>query len=128
MILRFSCLMLGLAVLAQPLRAAEPASLTAKDLAAKLNAAQEGTSLVRLRMEIQQPPGTTKTTLQVQIKERRTRSSAEALYQVIYPKDRKGEAVLLRSGGGKGTSGYIAGPGEKPRPLSAGQLGESVLG
>jgi outer membrane lipoprotein-sorting protein len=108
------------------LQAAEPEALSAKDLAAKMSAAQEGTALVRLRMEVQGGKGAG--TLQVQIKERRSRNSAEALYQIIFPKERKGEAVLLRSGAGKGTSGFIAGPGEKPRPLSTGQLGESVLG
>src|SRR5678815_325970 len=76
-------------------RAAEkPSPMTAKELASALSALrQDGASYVRLRMEIK---GTTKETLQLQIKERRTTNSSEVVYQVLYPKERKGESVLLR--------------------------------
>lgn len=81
-----------LAVLAT--HAADPAS----DLAARLKE-PDGTSYVRLRMEIQQPPGQKKATLQLQIKTRRSGDSAAIVYQVLWPGDRKGEAVLLRQSG-----------------------------
>src|ERR1700675_8436 len=76
-------------------RAAEsPSPITANDLAFRLSALrQDGASYVRLRMEIK---GATKETLQLQIKERRTKSASEVVYQVLYPKERKGESVLLR--------------------------------
>ena len=40
-------------------------------------------------------------TLQLQIKERRTKSEVDLVYQVLFPKDRKGEAVLLRRSGSR---------------------------
>src|SRR6185369_104816 len=68
--------------------------MTANDLASRLSEfRQNGASYVRLRMEIK---GATTETLQVQNKERRTKSSSEVVYQVLYPKKRKGESVLLR--------------------------------
>ena len=68
--------------------------MTANDLASRLSALrQNGVSYVRLRMEIK---GATNETLQLQIKERRTTNSSEVVYQVLYPKERKGESVLLR--------------------------------
>src|SRR5262245_39716703 len=75
-------------------RAAEkPSSMTANDLASRLSALRHGVLYVRLRMEIK---GAAKETLQLQIKERRTTNSSEVVYQVLYPKERKGESVLLR--------------------------------
>src|SRR6267143_5212452 len=84
-------------------RAAESSSpMTANDLASRLSALrQDGASYVRLRMEIK---GATKETLQVQIKERRTKNSFEVVYQVLYPKKRKGESVLLRKIGNQRAS------------------------
>ena len=71
--------------------------MTANDLASRLSALrQNGASYVRVRMEIK---GATKETLQLQIKERRTKNSSEVVYQVLYPKERKGESVLLRKSG-----------------------------
>ena len=74
-------------------RAAEsPSPPTANSLASRLSALrQDGASYVRLRMEIK---GATEQTLQLQIKERRTTNSSEVVYQVLYPKERKGESVL----------------------------------
>jgi hypothetical protein len=107
--------------------AAESASLNAKELAAKLSAARtDGASLVRMRMEVKQPPGTVKTALQIQIKERRTRAGTDTVYEVLWPKERKGEAVILHGGGGKATTGYLVGANEKPRPI--GSASQAVFG
>jgi outer membrane lipoprotein-sorting protein len=85
--------------------------LTAKVLAAKLNAIQhDGSSLVRLKM-------TTTTTLQLQIKQRRTASSAEVVYQILWPKERAGEAVLLRQPGNQASSGTLFVPPATFTPL-----------
>ena len=54
-----------------------------------------------LRLEVKQPGDTTKITLQLQIKERRTKSATDLVYQVLWPKERKGEAVLLHKADGK---------------------------
>jgi len=106
-------------------RAAEsPSPLTANDLASRLGALRPvGGSYVRLRMEIN---GTIKETLQVQIKERRTKESIEVVYQVLYPKERKGESVLLRKIGSGPASGTIFVPPNTPRSIN--DLKEPLLG
>src|SRR6266853_495207 len=106
-------------------RAAEsPSLMTANDLASRLSALrQDGASYVRLRMEIK---GATTETLQLQIKERRTKSSSEVVYQVLYPKERKGESVLLRRIGTRPASGSVFVPPNTLRPID--DLKEPLLG
>ena len=83
----------------------KPAEMTANDLASRLGAIrQNGDSYIRLRMEIK---GSAKETFQLQIKERWTTNSSEVVYQVLYPKERKGESVLLRKIGNGRTSGSV---------------------
>ncbi len=123
-----ACLALG--ILVAPLRSAETdaSALSAKDLAAKLASRDEGTAYVRLRLEVKQPSGVAKQTLQIQIKERRTRGSADVLYQVLWPKERKGESVLLHKGAGRPPSGTLFSMTDKTRPLAAAQMGEPLFG
>jgi hypothetical protein len=79
-------------------RAAEsPSALTANDLAFRLSVLrQDDGSYVRLRMEIKGRP-----TKRSSFKSRNAgrRLPAEVVYQVLYPKERKGESVLLRKTG-----------------------------
>jgi hypothetical protein len=101
-----------------------PSPVPANDLASRLSAlSQDGASYVRLRMEIK---GATKETLQLQIKERRTKSSSEVVYQVLYPKERKGESVLLRKIGNRPASGSVFVPPNTLRPID--DLKEPLLG
>jgi hypothetical protein len=87
--------------------------VSAKELASKLSAnLTDGTAFIRLRMK------TGGSTLQVQVKERRTRAGSDILYQVLYPKERKGEAVLLQSRGGK-LSGKTSVPGGAVQNISS---------
>ncbi len=89
--------------LALTLRAADN-SRTANELASQLSALQQdGASYVRLKMEI---TGGATTTLQLQIKQRRTKAATEIVYQVLWPKERKGESVLLRKIGSRAASGF----------------------
>lgn len=119
-----SARLLAALALVLPIHAAENA-MTASQLAAKLSAQQQGTSYVRLRMDIK---GATSETLQVQIKQRRTKSAAEVVYQVLWPKERKGESVLVRQSGGR-VSGSIFTPPNAVRAiegLSAPLLGSDL--
>jgi len=105
--------------------AAEPeaATLTAPELASRLSAKQQdGTSLIRLRMETGG-----KGVLQLQIKSRASRATTDLVYQVLFPKERKGEAVLLRKSSGRVT-GALFTPPDNVRPLTAAQLDESLFG
>ena len=104
--------------------AEKPSPLTANDLAFRLRVLRQyGASYVRLRMEIK---GASKETLQLQIKGRRTMNSSEVVYQVLYPKERKGESVLLRKIGNRPASGSVFVPPNTVRPIS--DLKEPLLG
>ena len=106
-------------------RAAEsPSPMTANDLAFRLSVLrQDDASYVRLRMDIK---GATNETLQLQIKERRTKTSSEVVYQVLYPKERKGESVLLRKTGTVPATGSVFVPPNTVRPID--DLKEPLLG
>ena len=54
-------------------------------------------------MEVRQPAGGTKTVLQLQLKARRTKAATDIVYQVLWPKERKGESVSPPKGGGPRT-------------------------
>jgi hypothetical protein len=104
-----------------------PSAMTANDLASELSKfRQNGVSYVRLRMEIRGATKEIKETLQLQIKERRTKGSSEVVYQVLYPKERKGESVLLRKIGDGPASGSVFVPPNTLRPI--GNLKEPLLG
>ncbi|MEA3209598.1 MAG: hypothetical protein QOE70_2655 [Chthoniobacter sp.] len=99
--------------------------MPAPELAARLSARQQdGTSLIRLRMEVS---GGAKAVLQLQIKSRASKASTELVYQVLFPKERKGEAVLLRKAGGR-LSGTLFTPPDTLRPLTPTQLDEPLFG
>lgn len=102
-----------------------PAALSAKDLAARLSAIMEdGNSFIRMRLE----KGAPKETLQLQIKQRRTKNSTEVVYQVLWPKERKGESVLLRKSGTRPASGALFTPPNTTRTLDAGDMKEPLFG
>ena len=98
--------------------------MTASELASRMSALrQNSVSYIRVRMEIK---GATKEILQLQIKERLTTNSAEIVYQALFPKDRKGESVLLRKMGNSRASGSVFVPPDTIRPIA--DLKESLLG
>lgn len=98
--------------------------VSASELASRLSALQQdGASYVRLKMEIK---GAAKETLQLQIKQRRTKGATEIVYQVLYPKERKGESVLLRKIGNRTASGSAFTPPNTVRPID--NLKEPLFG
>jgi len=108
--------------------AADAPTMSAKDLASKLSALQQdNSSYVRLKMTVKPPAGTRKFSLQLQIKQRRTRGTTEVVYQVLWPKERAGEAVLLKQTGNQ-TSGSVFIPPNTVRPLSGAQMKEALFG
>lgn len=127
MILHAAAVSIGFALSVTPAIAADPApsGMTASELAERLNAGREpGTTYVRARLEVKGEPGTV---LQLQIKERRSRDGGEVLYQVLWPKERKGEAVLLRRSG-HSVSGTLFSPPDTVTPLGASQLTQPFFG
>jgi hypothetical protein len=131
MIVRVVAAMLSLAWLVSSAGSAEPAppATSARDLAAGLAALQQdGASYVRLRLEVKQPGDTVKETLQLQIKERRTKTATDLVYQVLWPKERKGESVLLHQVDGRPPAGSLFIPPDKLRSLTASQMNEALFG
>ena len=127
--LRVPALILGLGWLVSTAAAidAESTAGSARELANRLSALRNGTSYTRLRLEVKQPGDTTKMALQLQIKERRTKNVADIVYQVLWPKERKGEAVLLHKAGGGAATGSLFMPPDKLVTLNASQMSESAL-
>jgi hypothetical protein len=107
---------------------AESPVMSARDLAASLSARQDGTSYVRLRLDVKQPNDTAKIALQIQIKQRRTKAANDLVYQVLWPKERKGEAVLLHEADGRPPTGSLFIPPDKLRSLDASQMNEALFG
>lgn len=84
----------------------------ANELAAKLSASQQdGSSLVRLKMEARG------VTLQLQIKQRRSANATEVVYQILWPKERLGESVLLKKIGNQAATGTLFVPPATMRQL-----------
>ena len=103
-----------------------PAALSAPELAARLSAVMEdGNSFVRVRLDVK---GAANNTLQLQIKQRRTKTSTEIVYQVLWPKERKGEAVLLQRSGNRPASGALFVPPNNVRTLDAGDMKDALFG
>lgn len=99
----------------------------AKALAAQLaSLQQDGSSFARVKMEVT-PENGAKQTLQLQIKQRRSANSTEVVYQILWPKERAGEAVLLKRSGGE-MSGIQFTPPDKVRSLSSAEIKAPLLG
>ena len=111
---------------------AQEAAPSAKDLAAKLSAGiQDGSSLVRIKMEIPPAGGNPKSVLQLQVKSRRNKSGSQIVYQVIWPKESKGEGILLtQSGNGPASATKLTLPNTLARisgtGMDAGIFGSSL--
>src|SRR4026207_192953 len=100
--------------------AADPAS----ELAARLRAKQSGSMFVRIRMEIGSGE---KQTLQVQIKSRVSYAAGDIVYQILFPKERKGESVLLHRSGHK-FSGTLFTLPNNLKPIGSAEMKQSLFG
>jgi hypothetical protein len=110
-------------------RAADVSTKPAQDLAARLSAIrQDGPSYVRLRLETKQPAANTNTVLQLQLKARRTETTTELVYQVLWPKERKGESILLKKTTGHPPTGFAFSPPDTLRPIDTAQMKEPAFG
>jgi hypothetical protein len=128
MTFRFASILLGLAFLHSFALAADPPAMSAADLAGRLSAVRRvPASYVRLKIDLLTQGGG-KSTLQLQIKERQSKGATELVYQVIWPKERKGESVLLRKAGDRAASGTLFVPPETVRSLDAAHMKEPLFG
>jgi Outer membrane lipoprotein-sorting protein len=108
-------------------RAAEPAApvVSAAELAERLDSARQGNALIRSKMDIQSP-NAGKRTLQLQIKERRTKDATDIAYQVLWPNEHKGEAVILHQSHGV-AKGSIIVPKQPVRSIKGSQVNEGLF-
>jgi hypothetical protein len=107
--------------------AGQEGQLAARDLADKLSAnVLDGNSVLRLKMETETTGG--KVVLQLQAKARRSKAVSDILYQVIWPKERKGEGFLLRQAANQAATGSVFTPPDSLRALTGGQMLEGVFG
>lgn len=98
--------------------AEEPSGFSASELASKLSGIQQdGNSYVRYKLD------TAGGTLQIEGKQRKGKGGTEAVYRVLFPKDRKGEAILIKPGGG---THFI--PPDKLQPIPPGKLDDPFFG
>ncbi len=108
---------------------AQDAAPTAKDLAAQLsNNVQDGASLVRLKMDVRQPNAGGKMVLQLQAKSQRAKGSTDLVYQILWPKERKGEGFLLRKSGGRAPTGSVFTLPDSLVQLTAAKMDDGIFG
>ena len=117
----------ALFVAAMPAAEPAPATASATDLANQISAARQGNAVIRARLEVRSTGGT-KQVFQLQIKERRTPTSTDVVYLVQWPKERKGEAVILHQESGGAARGTIVSPSAPPRTLDASQMDGGLFG
>jgi Outer membrane lipoprotein-sorting protein len=117
----------ALLVTAMPAAEPEPGTLSAADLAARMSSARLGNAVIRARLEVRSPDGN-KRVLQLQIKERRTATAADLVYLVQWPKEQKGEAVILHQESGGAARGTVVVPSAPPRTLEASQMDGGLFG
>ncbi len=108
---------------------AQEAAPNAQDIASRLNTAiQDGSSSARVKMDIKPTAEGPKTALQLQIKTRRTSATTDIIYQVLWPKERKGESLLLHKTPGQAASGSIFVPPDSMKTITAAQMKEGIFG
>ena len=104
---------------------AQEAAPSAKELAAQLSSAVlDGSSVVRVKLEGGQPDPV----VQLQIKSRRTAAGTDLLYQVLWPKERKGGGFVMRKASSGSITGSVSVPPGNASPLTAAGLDQPVFG
>jgi len=109
------------------IHAAEPAppAMSAAELADRLNAVSQGNALIRTKLEVRPPDGARRV-LQLQIKQRRTKTATDLVYQALWPDEHKGEAVILHQAQGA-AKGSIIVPQQPVRAIKSSEMNEGLF-
>ncbi len=112
-------------------RAADPATpatstMSADELAAKLDAVGQGNATIRTQLEVRTNGGG-KRVSQLQIKQRRTKDATDLVYSVLWPNDQKGNAVILHQKAGEAPTGSVIDPANKVRALKPSDMSEGLF-
>jgi hypothetical protein len=118
---------LAVALCLRGIHAAEPVApaMSAAELAGRMDAIGQGNALIRTKLEVRSGEGA-KRVLQLQIKQRRTKTSTDLLYQVLWPNEHKGEAVILHQTQGV-AKGSIIVPQQPVRTIKSSQMGDGLF-
>ena len=110
------------------IHAAEPAppAMSAAELADRLNAVSQGNALIRTKLEVRSLDGARRV-LQLQIKQRRTKTATDLVYQALWPDEHKGEAVILHQAQGA-AKGSIIVPQQPVRAIKSSEMNEGLFG
>ena len=100
------------------------AAESAADLAAALRAKEQGSTFVRVRMQVGSGENQV---LQLQIKSRVSDASSDIVYQILFPKERKGESVLLHRSGDKFDGTALTLPANT-KAISSEQMKQALFG
>src|SRR4029077_4263041 len=107
--------------------AAQPApfAMSAAELADRMDAVSQGSALIRSKLEVRSPDGA-KHVLQLQIKQRRTKTTTDLVYQVLWPDEHKGEALILHQAH-RAAKGSIIVPQQPVRAIKASEMNEGLF-
>jgi Outer membrane lipoprotein-sorting protein len=110
------------------IHAAEPAppAMSAAELADRLNAVSQGNALIRTKLEVRPLDGARRV-LQLQIKQRRTKTATDLVYQALWPDEHKGEAVILHQAQGA-AKGSIIVPQQPVRAIKSSEMNQGLFG
>lgn len=118
---------LSLGLISLPAQEPAPPALSAPELASQMDAAFQGNALIRSQMEIR-PPNGGKRVMQLQIKQRRTKSASDLSYRVLWPNEYKDQLVILHQDLPKAPTGFVIAPQQPMRTLTSSQMGDGLLG
>jgi hypothetical protein len=109
-------------------QAQEPAAtaISAEELASRLNTALLGSAQIRTQLEVRNLAGS-KRVLQLQIKQRRTKTATDLAYRVLWPNESKDQVVLLHQDAGRAPSGSIILPHQPARAIESSQMGDGLF-
>jgi len=89
-----------------------------------MDSVSQGNALIRSKLEVQSNGA--KRVFQLQIKQRRAKGATDVVYQVLWPNEHKGEAVILRQDGNS-SKGSIIIPQQPVRAIKASQMSDGIL-
>jgi Outer membrane lipoprotein-sorting protein len=119
---------LTFALLSLSLPAQEPATpaMSAQELAGRIDTTLQGNALIRSQMELRFSNGG-KRVLQLQIKQRRTKTAGDLAYRVLWPNEYKEQVVILHQESGKAPAGSVILPHQPVRTLDSAHMNEGLF-
>jgi len=109
-------------------RAEDPPApaISAQELAGRLNAAVQGSAQIRTQLEVRTLAGSRRA-LQLQIKQRRTKTATDLAYRVLWPNELRDQVVLLHQDAGRAPTGSIIIPHQPVRAIEKSQMGDGLF-